>query len=322
MVHHEQLLSRRAFIFAAGSCVAAGALVSRARGHPALSRDTGQEGAVQQFRRAAVTGNIEIHPVRGEVRMLTGSGGNITVLAGREVALLVDSGIVGAKVAAAVATLTRAPITHVVNTHWHFDHTDANAWMHERGARIVAHRNTRRRLAVDTRVDDWHFTFPASPEGALPGTMVERSHLETIGDASVRMHALPPSHTDTDLLVHLERSDVLCTGDTWWNGLYPFIDYSTGGSIDGTIRAAEASLAQCTVRTRLVPGHGPVGGPADLRRYRDALSSIRDRVAALKRRGHSLDEVVAARPTAPFDEAFGQGPIAPAFFTRLVYRGA
>jgi glyoxylase-like metal-dependent hydrolase (beta-lactamase superfamily II) len=136
-----------------------------------------------------------------------------------------------------------------------------------------------------------------------------------------RRRALRPSHTDTDVSVHLTGPDVLCAGDTWWNGLYPFIDYSTGGSIDGTIRAAGDTLSRVGASTIIVPGHGPVGRAGDLERYRDVLGAIRERVATLKRQGRSADEVVAAKPTAAFDAAYTGGPVGPDGFARLVYQG-
>jgi glyoxylase-like metal-dependent hydrolase (beta-lactamase superfamily II) len=107
--------------------------------------------------------------------------------------------------------------------------------------------------------------------------------------------------------------------DTWWNGIYPFVDASTGGSIDGMIRATDRNLAKATRTTVIVPGHGPVGDRAALERWRDMLVTVRDRVAALKKKGQPLAAVVAAKPTASFDATYGRGIIGPDFFTRIVY---
>ena len=131
-----------------------------------------------------------------------------------------------------------------------------------------------------------------------------------------------PAHTDSDIAVCFEESDVLHTGDTFWNGVYPFIDYSTGGSIDGSIRAAEANLALVTEKTIVIPGHGnPVGDRAGLQRFRDMLVAVRDRVATLKEQGLSLEGIIASRPSASFDDVWGQFVITPAFFIRLVHEG-
>jgi glyoxylase-like metal-dependent hydrolase (beta-lactamase superfamily II) len=118
------------------------------------------------------------------------------------------------------------------------------------------------------------------------------------------------------------EANILHTGDTFWNGIYPFIDYSTGGSIDGTIKATEANLARVADDTIIIPGHGkPVSNKAELKQWRDMLVAIRDRVADLKRQGRSRDETVAAKPTADFDAKWGQFVIDPGYFTRLVFEG-
>jgi glyoxylase-like metal-dependent hydrolase (beta-lactamase superfamily II) len=317
--------SRRRFLATAGTLSAAALLApstlfggDRRRRWPELL----QHGPVQSIRHAASVDPVDVHRLRGGVSVLTGSGGNVAACVGSDGVLLVDAGIVGAKVAAAVATLTRAPIRHVINTHWHFDHTDANAWLHERGASILAHERTHRHLSVDTRVEDWDFTFPRSPAGALPTTLLSSDRTLRIDGVTVAIRRHAPAHTDTDLSVHFVDADVLHVGDTWWNGLFPIIDYSTGGSIDGTIQATEDHLARTSAGTVIIPGHGAVGSRADLRRYRDMLSAVRERVAALKGRRFTMAEAVAARPTAAFDaEWTGAGPIGPDFFTRLVYKG-
>jgi glyoxylase-like metal-dependent hydrolase (beta-lactamase superfamily II) len=111
------------------------------------------------------------------------------------------------------------------------------------------------------------------------------------------------------------------TGDTWWNGHFPFIDYSTGGSLGGTIRAVEANIAAVAADTIVVPGHGPVAGRAELLECRDMLTTIRDAVAVLKKQGRTLDETIAAKPTARYDAKWGGFLISGAAFTGLVYQG-
>jgi glyoxylase-like metal-dependent hydrolase (beta-lactamase superfamily II) len=130
-----------------------------------------------------------------------------------------------------------------------------------------------------------------------------------------------PAHTNSDISVNFTDADVLHVGDTWWNGVYPFIDYSTGGGIDGSIRAAEANLAAVSSSTIVIPGHGPVGGRSDMTEFRDMLVAIREKVAALKKQGRSLDETIAAKPTAAYDANWGQFLITPTMFTALVYQG-
>ncbi len=315
--------TRRGFLRSAGALAAATWLPGRHAATPgAAPAVLAQDGPVQQIRRAAARDPIQIQQLRGGVRVLIGSGGNVAALAGDDGVLLIDSGIVGPKVAAAVASFTPRPVRHVVNTHWHFDHTEANGWLHARGAAITAHANARKWLTADTRVEDWRFTFARSEPGALPATVIGGGHSMRLNGTDVVLTPYAPAHTDSDIAVHLADADVLHVADTWWNGIYPFIDYSTGGGIDGTIRASADNVARATASTVVIPGHGAVGGRADLVRFHDMLVAVRDRVASLKRQGRSEAEVVAAKPTAAFDRAWGEGgPIDGAFFARLVYKG-
>ena len=121
--------------------------------------------------------------------------------------------------------------------------------------------------------------------------------------------------------MHFEEADILHVGDTFWNRDYPFIDYSTGGSIDGQIGAAEANLAKVGEKTIVIGGHGAVGGKADLILFRDVLVELRDKVAALKKQGRTLAEVVAAKPGARYDDEWGGSFMTPSAFLALVYQG-
>jgi glyoxylase-like metal-dependent hydrolase (beta-lactamase superfamily II) len=143
-----------------------------------------------------------------------------------------------------------------------------------------------------------------------------------LNDSTLALKHYNPAHTDSDISVTFTEADILHTGDTYWNGIYPFIDYSTGGNIDGMIKAAQANVAAVTDKTIVIPGHGqPVSNKAELTEYRDMLVAIRDNVAKLKQQGRSLDDAIAAKPTATFDAKWGQFVINPDFFTRLVYHG-
>jgi glyoxylase-like metal-dependent hydrolase (beta-lactamase superfamily II) len=261
--------------------------------------------------------------LRRNVSAMQGSGGNIAVLTGKDGKLLVDSGIGVSRprISAALASLGPAPVTHLVNTHWHFDHADGNEWVHAAGADILAHENTKKRLSSAQRVEDWLFDFPAAPPGAIPSHVFTDTQSLNFDDSTLALKYYGPAHTDGDISVYFAEADVLHTGDTFWNGIYPFIDYSTGGSIDGAIRAAEANLTMARDTTIVIPGHGPIGNRTQLQAFRDMLVSIRDKVAGLKRQGHSLDEIVAAAPSAAFDDKWGGFVIDPRFFTRLVYQG-
>lgn len=278
---------------------------------------------VDQMRAQAEQATITVHRLRGNVSVLEGSGGNIAVLTGSDGMLLVDAGITPSRprISEALAGLGPEPVRRLINTHWHFDHTDGNEWLHAAGALILAHANTRKHLASMQRVEDWNFDFPPSPAGALPSETLSADRTLHHNGTTLALKLYEPAHTDSDLSVYFAESDILHTGDTWWNGSYPFIDYSTGGSIDGMIRAAEANVAATTDKTIIVPGHGPIGNRDQLTEYRDMLVSVRDKVAALKAQGRSPDDILAAKTTTTFDAKWGRFVIDSDFFTRLVHAG-
>jgi glyoxylase-like metal-dependent hydrolase (beta-lactamase superfamily II) len=277
---------------------------------------------VQQIRAAAAEATISAQSLRSGISVLIGSGGNIAVLSGRDGKLIVDAGIPGrlGQIEKALASISAEPPRYLVNTHWHFDHTDGNQLLHAAGATIIGHENTRKHMSRVTRVQDWNFTFPAAPADAWPTILFASDHKLQMNGTTVVLEHYRPAHTDSDISVRFMDGDVLHVGDTWWNGVYPFIDYSTGGSIDGTIRAAEANIDAASGSTIVIPGHGPVGDRSGLIEFRDMLVAIRDRVYSLKKQGRSVDDVVAAKPTAKYDAKWAS--LVPAsLFTRLVYAG-
>jgi glyoxylase-like metal-dependent hydrolase (beta-lactamase superfamily II) len=270
---------------------------------------------------AAAQAEVTVQSLRGNISVLMGSGGNITVFAGSDGKLMVDAGIAVSRprVEAALNGISPAPLKYLINTHWHWDHTDGNDWVHGLGATIIAQENTLRRLCATTRVEDWDYTFQPWPIGARPTITFDADKTLKFGGETIVIKDHGLGHTDGDITVYFKKADVMALGDIFWNGVYPFIDLSTGGSIDGAIRLANASLARVTDKTIIIPGHGPVGDRAQLIEFRDMLVSIRENVARLKKEGKSLDEVIAAKPTAAFDAKWGGFVIDPAFFTRLVY---
>lgn len=268
-------------------------------------------------------GDIVTVPVRGNINVLMGSGGNIVVLSGSEGKFLVDAGIRRSKdkLQAALNKISTSPLRYVVNTHWHWDHTDGNEWMHAVGATIIAHRNTLKHLSETTHVDDWNWTFAPVPIGARPTIAVENEMEFTFAGDSIKVEHFGPGHTDGDLMVYFEKADVAALGDAFWNGNYPFIDNEDGGSINSAIAWANKVIERTTDKTILIPGHGPVGNRAQLVEFRDMLVAVRDRVVALKSEGKSLEEIIAAKPTAAFDDKWGRFVIDSNFFTKLVYEG-
>jgi glyoxylase-like metal-dependent hydrolase (beta-lactamase superfamily II) len=316
-----RLISRR------GVCLCCiGGAASAAAGGWLTPREVFAEarGIVSLIKDSAAVSPIVTHKLRNNITVLEGSGGTIAVLTGSDGKVLIDAGIAVShpQLARALTDLGADPISHLINTHWHFDHTSGNTWLHAAGAKIIAQENTRKYLSQVQRVDDWDYNFLALPKEGIPSEVFADEHTLKLNGLTIALKHYGPAHTDSDISVTFAEANVVHVADTFWNGIYPFIDYSTGGSIDGMIAASDANLAAVSDDTIIIAGHGKaVGTKAELREFRDMLVAIREDVAALKKQGRSRDDTVAAKPTAAFDAKFGNFVIDPAFFTRLVYEG-
>ena len=281
-------------------------------------------GIVSLIKDSAATSPIVTHRLPGNISALEGSGGTVAVLTGPDGKVLIDAGIAVSRpqMTKALAELGAEPVTHLINTRWHFDHTDGNAWLNAAGAKIIAQDNTRKYLSQVQRVEEWDYNFLALPPAGLPTETFADERSLKLNGSTIALKYYGPAHTDSDISVTFPEANIVHLADTFWNGIYPFIDYSTGGSIDGMIAASDANLAATNEETIIIAGHGKaLGTRAELREFRDMLAGIRDNVAALKKQGRSRDATVAAKPTAAFDAKFGNFVIDPAFFTRLVYQG-
>src|SRR3974390_61971 len=305
-LRRNQLLSRRHFCL----CCMTGAAFA-ATGGWLTPRQAFAEarGLVTLIKDSAASSPVTAYKLRGNVTVLEGSGDNIAVLTGPDGKLLVDAGIGVSRpqLTKTLSGLGPDPVAHLINTHWHFDHADGNEWLHSIGAKIIAHENTRKHLSQLHRVEGWNFTFPPSPAGAIPAEVFDDEQTVKLNGTTIALKYYGPAHTDGDISVHFTDADIFHVGDTFWNGYYPFIDYSTGGSIDGMIRATQANVAKVTDTMIVIPGHGAVGDKSQLVFYRDLLVGTREKVAALKKQGKSLHEILAAKPTPDTDAKWGNG---------------
>ena len=313
MTQSLRAISRRRFL-AISAAAAAAPLVPRS-----LLAQQPQD-FLTKARVANANNKITATPLRRNVTFLGGAGGNIAVLTAKEGKLLVDSGYASCQpqLTAALAAINSDPIQVLINTHWHFDHTDGNDWMHSAGVTIWAHENTRYRMSSTQNIAAYNAIIPPAPIGALPTILLNTYRHLSDGTSTLKLTHYDPAHTDTDLSVHFTEANILHCGDTFWNGFYPFIDYSSGGNINGMIQATEQNLATAGADTIIIPGHGPLGNKAQLTEFRDMLVGSRDNVAKLKKEGKSLDETIAAKPTAAYDEKWGKKPAA---FIGYVYQG-
>lgn len=259
-------------------------------------------------------------PVQGQVWMLEGAGGNVGVIADASGAVLVDDQYapLTPKLQAAVAELTDGPIRFVLNTHWHGDHSGGNENLGKAGVVIVAHHNVRARMSTEQFREFTQSTVEPSPEAALPVvTFGDGVTLHVAGETVTGYH-VRHAHTDGDTIVHFEDSKVLHMGDIMFHERYPFIDRSSGGSVQGMIAGVAFAESLCTPGTRVIPGHGPLTDCDGLAGYRAVLETARDRVQALLDQGMTLEQVVAARPTADTDEAWSWSFIGAADFVTFV----
>jgi glyoxylase-like metal-dependent hydrolase (beta-lactamase superfamily II) len=265
---------------------------------------------------------IARQPVADGLYMLTGSGGNIGLSTGNDGAFIIDTQFapLSEKIQAAVTAAGGGPIEFVVNTHHHGDHSGGNENFGSAGATIMAHDNVQARMSTPQVSTLDGSTTPASPRAAIPVvTYPTRLSFHWNGNV-VNLYHAANAHTDGDSIVHFTNLNAFHMGDTFFNGGFPFIDVGSAGSLDGIIAAGELVLSRSNSATRIIPGHGALASPIELRAYVDMLTDMRSRLQSLIDQGMSEDEVVAANPTAAFDAQWGQGFMNGETFTRLSYQ--
>lgn len=276
-----------------------------------------------QIRAAGRRAKLTVQPLRNSVSLISGSGGNVVVLSGTDGKVIVDSGLATSRLhmLRALQSISSAPLRYLINTHWHFDHTDGNAWMHAAGATILAHEKTLMRMKHRQTIPEFEGVYPPSPSAAMPTITFEHTKTLKANGQEIALARYTPAHTETDISVFFPDLDVLHTGDTFFGSFYPFIDYHSGGSIDGMIAACRETLALIGPSTIVVGGHGPAGSRNEVIAFEQMLIEVRGRVAMHKQSGASAREVVARKPSASFDGQWGNGFIPPDLFTSLIYRG-
>jgi glyoxylase-like metal-dependent hydrolase (beta-lactamase superfamily II) len=267
---------------------------------------------------------IRAEQVAPGVHVLYGSGGNIGVSSGPDGIFLIDDqyAVMTPKIAEALAKLSREPPRFVLNTHWHGDHTGGNENLAQQGTLVVAHDNVRLRMNTEQFSKFFERTTPAAPAAALPVVSFNDRLTFHLNGGEIRGVHVPAAHTDGDVFIHFREANVIHTGDLVFAGMYPFIDLDSGGSVDGVIAAVDRMLALADDRTRIIPGHGEVTDKAGLAAYRDMLVVTSGRVRELVKAGKSVEDVLAAKPNADFDEKLAWAFITPERYARILYRDA
>ena len=264
---------------------------------------------------------VRTEKVAEGVHVLFGNGGNVGVSSGPDGVFIIDDQYAPMTpgLTAAIAEISDSPVRFVINTHWHGDHTGGNENFGKMGAVVIAHDNVRARMSVPQAMEFFKRAVPASPQGALPViTFSDSVSLHLNGD-DVRVIHVADAHTDGDAIIHFRKANVIHAGDTFFNGWYPFIDADSGGSIAGLLTAIDTMLALSDGNTRIIAGHGPVSGKADLEAYRKMLVDTVTRIRTLRAEGRTADEIVALAPNAAdYDKTWATSFINPERYVRMI----
>jgi cyclase len=256
-----------------------------------------------------------------DIYMLQGAGGNIGVCVGPEAVLVIDDQFAPLtdKIKAAITAISDKPIRFLFNTHFHGDHTGGNENFGKAGVAIVAHDNVRKRLSTEQYNAIFDRRTPPSPDVALPIVTFNDSVTFHLGGEEITCFHVPNAHTDGDAIVYFPRDNVVHMGDCLWNGIYPVLDVSGGGSIAGMIAAADRVLKVIDAETKVIPGHGPLASRKDLEAFRDMMTTAQGRVKDLVAQKKTLDEIQKAKPLADLDAVWGKGSITQDIFLKELY---
>ena len=264
---------------------------------------------------------IAIQPLTDSVALVTGAGSNVVLVTGPEGAVMIDGGLAerSGDLLSAVKKHTKGATPGTLfNTHWHWDHTGSNERFGKAGAKIVAQENTKLWLGAEFEVEWQQREYEPRPKEALPNvTFYQGPQSLAFGTHQLKYGWLPRAHTDGDIYVHIPDQNVLVAGDLVSVGSYPILDVATGGWIGGMVDANKALIDLCDDKTVIVPGSGPVQTKADLVAQHQMLSTMKDRLIGLMRKGQGTDDLLAAPPTGEFDAKWGD----PKLFLANAYRG-
>jgi glyoxylase-like metal-dependent hydrolase (beta-lactamase superfamily II) len=264
---------------------------------------------------------IKTSQLTDNIHMLTGAGGNMALCKGERGVFLIDDQFAPLtdKILAAVSTISDKPVKFLINTHWHRDHTGGNENIGKGDTIIVAHENVRKRLAAGQFMKAFNAQIPPAPDQALPVITFPTALTFHWDQETIEVTHFPGAHTDGDAVIFFKTANIIHTGDLFFNGIYPFIDVQSGGSISGMITSVEKLLQRADKNTKIIPGHGPLGNRADLENYRVMLTEIHARISKMRAEGMTQDQIIAAKPTSDFDEKWGKGFLAPDKWVGIVY---
>jgi glyoxylase-like metal-dependent hydrolase (beta-lactamase superfamily II) len=264
---------------------------------------------------------IDMKQLAPNVYLLHGSGGNTLALVGPDGTLLVDSEFaqVAPKLKDALAKMHAGNVRYVISTHYHGDHTGANAAFHADGAVIVGHENCRLRMTESHYSAMSGTTSPPAPAAGVPSITYQKKLAIYIDGEEVEATHKQPAHTDGDTIVYFHHANVVHLGDVFVNNLYPYIDQDANGTVDGYFPVIDEVLARIDDKTQVIPGHGPIATKQQLKAYRDMIQTVRDRVAAGVAKGESVEKILAGKPTREFDAQYATDRVDGDGFATMVY---
>lgn len=264
---------------------------------------------------------IKTTELADNIYALSGAGGNIGVSVGDDGVFVIDDQFapLSDKILAAIKALSDKPVSYVLNTHWHGDHTGGNENFGAAGAVIVAHQNVRERMSTPQFMKAFGREVPAAAGAALPVVTFSDDVTFYFNGNDIQVMHQPMAHTDGDSIVFFAQANVLHMGDTFFNGFFPFVDQSSGGTLTGLIEAAAHALSLIDDNTQIIPGHGPIAAKADLQKYHAMLMEVKAIIGPLVQAGKSREEVLAANPLQALGERWGNGFMKTGMFTSIVY---
>jgi len=262
--------------------------------------------------------------VANNIHMLVGKGGNVGVFVGKDGTFVIDDQFapLSEKLMAEIKNIGGNTPKFLLNTHFHGDHSGGNENFGKKGAMIVSHLNVRKRLMAGSEIKEFGMVSPPAPVEALPiMTFDSQMHFHINGEDVKAIH-VPNAHTDGDSFIHFEKANVIHAGDTFFNGFYPFIDSSHGGSVKGMISAVAAMLALSDENTKIIPGHGPLANKADLEAYKTMLETADANLSKLKAEGLNKEQAKAKKPLASIDKEWANGMFTSDKWIEIIYPNA
>ncbi len=266
---------------------------------------------------------VSLTPVTDQIYMIAGKGGNVGVFIGEDGTFLIDDNFapLTEKIIAAIKSAGGDHPRFLINTHYHGDHTGGNENLGSGGTLIFSHDNVRERLKNGSFIKAFNAKSEATSAEGLPVvTFSDGINFHINGDTIQAIH-VAHAHTDGDSFIYFNKANVVHAGDILFNGFYPFIDVNHGGSLSGTIRAVKKILSLIDDKTKIIPGHGPLGDKAQLEMYLEMLNTAYERLRTLKAEGKTAQEAAAAKPLADLEENWGDGIFTGDRWIEIIYGG-